>query len=82
VDGAFVVNPTFEQLEASDMDIVVAGTATDIVMVEGGTREVSEADLLAALDFGMEHVRRLVSRIQELVSLPASPSARCCRRRT
>src|SRR5580765_3220447 len=39
VEGAFVVNPTVSQLEESDMDMVVAGTADNIIMVEGGTRE-------------------------------------------
>ena len=49
--GEFVVNPTFAQLDESDMDMVVAGTADNIIMVEGGTREVTEADLIAALEF-------------------------------
>src|SRR5215468_7661246 len=73
VDGAFVVNPTFEDLEASDMDVVVAGTASDVIMVEGGTREVSEADLLAALDFGMGHVRAIVNGINDLVARSGKP---------
>src|SRR5262249_28954140 len=49
VNDEFVIMPTFEQLDESDMDIIVAGTAENIIMVEGGTREVSESDLLAAL---------------------------------
>src|SRR5262245_4942817 len=60
VDGQFVVNPTFEQMDASDMDMVVAGTAENIIMVEGGTREISEDDLIAALEFAMENIRRVV----------------------
>src|SRR5262245_28430104 len=43
-EGELVVNPTVSQLEESDMDIVVAGTADNIIMVEGGSREVSESD--------------------------------------
>jgi polyribonucleotide nucleotidyltransferase len=68
VDGAFVVNPTISQLDESDMDMVVAGTADNIIMVEGGTREISEADLIGALEFAMEHVRRIVAAQRELVA--------------
>ena len=68
VAGAFVVNPTTVQLEESDMDMVVAGTADNIIMAEGGTREVSEADLLAALQFAMEHIRPIVAAQRELMA--------------
>jgi polyribonucleotide nucleotidyltransferase len=69
IEGAWVVNPTFAQLDESDVDMVVAGTYDNIIMVEGGTREVSEADLIAALQFAMEHVRRIVDAQRELVRL-------------
>jgi polyribonucleotide nucleotidyltransferase len=68
IDGAFVANPTFEQLDASDMDVVVAGTAENIIMVEGGTREVSERDLLAALEFAMDQIRGIVEGQRDLVT--------------
>mgnify|MGYP001584888403 FL=1 len=67
VGGRFVVNPTFSQLDESDMDIVVAGTADNIIMVEGGSREVAEADLVSALEFAMEHIRGIVAVQRELV---------------
>src|SRR5882672_859515 len=60
VNGELVVNPTVSQLEESDMDIIVAGTADNIIMVEGGSREVPEADMLAALEFAMQHIREVV----------------------
>jgi polyribonucleotide nucleotidyltransferase len=63
VDGELVVNPTYKQLETSTMDIVVAATDTDIVMVEGGTREVSEQELLEALQFAMAQIK-LLNRLQ------------------
>jgi polyribonucleotide nucleotidyltransferase len=63
VEGQLVVNPTFKQLEESSMDIIVAGTDDDIVMVEGGTREVSEEELLEALEFAMTQIR-IVNRLQ------------------
>ena len=66
VDGQFIAMPTFAQLDESDMDVVVAGTATDIIMVEGGSREVSETDMIAALDFAMKHIQRIVAVQVEL----------------
>jgi len=59
VGGQFVVNPTVEQIEESDMDVVVAGTDSSIVMVEGGCDEVSEADLVDALEFAHAEIKLL-----------------------
>ncbi len=56
IDGQFVVNPTYNQLLLSDIDITAAGTKTSIVMVEGSSKQVSEADLLAALKFAHEFI--------------------------
>jgi polyribonucleotide nucleotidyltransferase len=67
LEGQFVVNPTFEQLDASDMDMVVAGTADNIIMVEGGTREIAEGDLIAALEFAMSNIRQIVAIQRDLV---------------
>src|SRR3989449_4985705 len=67
VNGELVVNPTISQLDESDMDIVVAGTADNIIMVEGGSREVSEPDLIGALEFAMGHIRAIVAIQHELV---------------
>jgi polyribonucleotide nucleotidyltransferase len=68
VEGAFVVMPTVSQLEESDMDMVVAGTAENIIMVEGGCREIGEADMIQALQFAMEQIRRIVVIQNELVA--------------
>ena len=68
VEGQLIVMPTFEQLDESDMDVVVAGTAENIIMVEGGAREVSEADMIAALEFAHGHIQRIVAAQSELVS--------------
>ena len=59
VDGKFVINPTFDELETSDMDLTVAGTETSILMVEGEGREISEKDMLAALAFGHESIKAI-----------------------
>ena len=66
-NGELIINPTVSQLEESDMDIVVAGTAENIIMVEGGTREVLEKDMLAALEFALGHIRRIVAMQADLV---------------
>ncbi len=58
VNGELVVNPTFSQLERADMDIVVAATIDNIMMVEGEMSEVSEADLLEAIKVAHEEVKK------------------------
>jgi len=57
VGGQFVVNPTFDQLENADMDIMVAATLDNIMMVEGEMKEVSETDLLEAIKFAHEAIK-------------------------
>jgi polyribonucleotide nucleotidyltransferase len=73
VDGQLVIMPTMTQLDESDMDIVVAGTANDIIMVEGGTREVPEADMLAALEFALQHIRKICELQNDLVGRCGKP---------
>ncbi|MEQ1875295.1 MAG: polyribonucleotide nucleotidyltransferase [Bdellovibrionia bacterium] len=68
VDGKFVANPTPKQLETSDMDLMVAGTKNGILMVEGESKFISEADLLAALKFAHENIITLVKVQEELRS--------------
>ena len=68
VNGELVLNPTFAQLEESDLDLVVAGTAESLMMVEGGALEVGEEDLVAALAFAQRGVSELVAVQRELAS--------------
>lgn len=58
LNGQFIANPTYEQIAESDMDIVVAGTETSIMMVEAGCQTVSERDVLAAIDFAHQNIKR------------------------
>lgn len=67
VDGEYIINPTFAQLEESDLDMVVAGTATDVVMVEGESLEISEDELVGALDFAQKHIKTVVDFQVELI---------------
>ena len=67
VNGRLVANPTMSDAEESDMDVTVAGTDDYIVMVEGGCDEVSENDMVAALDFAHAEIKRLNALQRELV---------------
>jgi len=59
IDGEFVINPTLSQLAESDLEIIVSGTDSSIVMVEGESKEIGEELFLKALEFGHRHVRML-----------------------
>ncbi len=66
VDGELVLNPTFDQREAADVDMTVAGTATAITMVEGGAKEASEEVMLDVLDLAHDAIKKIVACIEEL----------------
>jgi len=68
VNGEFVIDPTVEELELSDIDLTVAGTYDAINMVEAGAKEVSEADMLEALLFGHEAIKKLVEFQKEIIA--------------
>lgn len=57
VNGEFILNPTRTELEGADMDMMIAGTMKDIVMIEGETHEVQEADLVEAIKFAHEAIK-------------------------
>ncbi len=69
VDGELICNPTHEQLEASDLEIVIAGTDDSIVMVEGGANEISEEEFVETLAFGHENIKKLNQLQRELAEL-------------
>jgi len=68
IDGEFVINPTFSQLEESTINLVVAGSADSIVMVEGGARMATEEEMVSALEFAHEHIKPIVALIEELTA--------------
>jgi polyribonucleotide nucleotidyltransferase len=68
VDGKWVLNPTFQQLESSDLDMVVAGTADSVSMVEGGALELSEEEIVAALQFAQQGIAELIAAEREIIS--------------
>lgn len=68
INGELVANPTVAQMEESDIDLTVAGTAQALNMVEAGAKEVSEEDMLAALMFGHEQIKKLCVFQEEIVA--------------
>jgi polyribonucleotide nucleotidyltransferase len=68
VDGAYVINPTYEQRNKARLDLVVAGTGDGLVMVEAGAREVSEAEVVEALERAHRAIREIVAAIDELAA--------------
>ena len=73
VDGQFVINPTLEQREKSDIDMTVAGTKEAIMMVEAGAKEVPEMVMLDAILFAHEEIKRLVEFIDQIVAEVGRP---------
>ncbi len=67
VDGELIINPTVEEMEKSDINLTVAGTSQAINMVEAGAKEVSEAEMLEALMFGFEEIKRLNAFQEEVI---------------
>ena len=73
VDGEFIVNPTPEELEKSDLDLTVAGTKDAINMVEAGAKQVSEDVMLDALMFGHAAVKELIEFQEKIIEEIGSP---------
>ncbi|WP_408954500.1 polyribonucleotide nucleotidyltransferase [Natroniella sp. ANB-PHB2] len=68
VDGEFVINPTIEQYKESGLDLTVAGTEEAVMMVEAGANEVSEEDMIEAIDFGHQVVKEVVELQNKIVA--------------
>jgi len=66
VDGEWKINPSFEDRESASINLVIAGTATDITMVEGGATECQEEEVLDALDLAQAAIAKICALIQEL----------------
>ncbi len=73
IGGQFVINPTHSQMAESDLDLVYAGTETEVIMIEGEASELPEADFVAALHFAQEHVAKSVAAQRELAAVAGKP---------
>ena len=72
--GQFVVNPTHDQRDQSDLDLVYVGNKTDVIMIEGAAEEMPEADFINALALAQEQVKILVTRRRK--NSPPRPRSR------
>ncbi len=66
VKGQWVANPTFAEDKESDIDVVVAGTKTAVTMIEGSAKNISEADMISAVEFAHEHIKRICETQEKL----------------
>jgi polyribonucleotide nucleotidyltransferase len=73
VEGAWILNPTFQQLEFSDVDLIVSGSQDSIVMVEGGALELTEAEIVKALEVAHKGIQELLDATGELTAEMRQP---------
>jgi polyribonucleotide nucleotidyltransferase len=68
VGDDFIINPTYQEIETGDLDLVVAGSPDGVIMVEAGANELPEQDIIEAIDFGYEVVRDLIQAQRDLIA--------------
>jgi len=73
MEGNWILNPTFQQLEFSSIDLTVSGNADHIVMVEGGSLEVSESDILDGLKVAHKGIKELIGHAKEMIKKSGRP---------
>lgn len=73
IDGEFIINPTVEQREESDLNLVVSGSAKKVVMIEAGANEVSETDMYNAIMFAHEEIKKICAFLQKIVDEIGKP---------
>jgi len=74
LDGEFVINPTYEQMESSSISIVVAGTDEAVTMVEGSASEVPEDVILGAINFGHDEIKKIIPSLTKLAADAGKPA--------
>ncbi|HEV7230807.1 MAG TPA: polyribonucleotide nucleotidyltransferase [Bacteroidia bacterium] len=73
IDGKFMINPGISEMEHSDLDMMIAASEKDIVMVEGEMKEISEQDMVAAIKFAHEAIRNQIKHINEFTKMANAP---------
>ncbi|MBE9210689.1 polyribonucleotide nucleotidyltransferase [Nostoc sp. LEGE 06077] len=68
VGDDFIINPTYAEIEAGDLDLIVAGSPEGVIMIEAGANQLPERDIIEAIDFGYEAVRDLIKAQQEIIA--------------
>ena len=75
IDGAFVANPTIEQMYSSSLDLIYVGNEKDMLMIEGSADQIEEEKFIEALAFGHQAIQPIIAAIRELVKLCGKPKA-------
>ena len=75
VDGQFIINPTYEELESSDLDLRLAGTSQALLMVECGASEITEDVMIAALDYGHKAIQPIIDLQLQMAREIGKPKA-------
>lgn len=75
IDGAFVANPTIEQMFSSTLDLIYVGTKKDMLMIEGSADQLPEEEFIKALEFGHQAIQPIIAAIEELVAKCGKPKA-------
>ncbi len=73
INNEWVLNPTYQAREKSDLDLVLVGTADEAVMIEAGAKQISEADMIEALEFGHKHLKKVfpfLNEVRQAVGIP------------
>ncbi|MGB9594921.1 MAG: polyribonucleotide nucleotidyltransferase, partial [Candidatus Poribacteria bacterium] len=73
IDGKFIINPTYEEEREGDLDLFVTGTKNAVMSVEGGAKMLPESEILEAIDFAHQEIRKIVDLQEKLVSLCGKP---------
>lgn len=71
----YIINPTAEELDACELTVTVAGTKTDICMIEAGAKEASESDMVEALTFGQKHIKELCEFQESIIEVVGKEKA-------
>jgi len=79
VDGQFMLNPSYKERETGDLDLVVSGTGDHVLMVEAGSKQITEEDMIAAIKFAMPHLASLVKLQNDLVKQVGEPKVEVVR---
>ncbi len=67
VNGKYILNPNYKEREAGDLDLVVSGTDKHIMMVEAGAKQITEADMIGAINFAQKHLTELINAQNDLI---------------
>lgn len=75
IGGEWVLNSTVEAKQKSDMDLFVAGSADEVIMIEAGAKQINEQDMYGAIEFAGKHIKKIIPFIEEIIKKNGKPKA-------